>query len=319
MSDPTPEQLLGHLLGALDDDEHQSLDARLEQDDDACRELAAWRRRLAPLEAMRPDFEPRPGLARRTCRLVAAYATSTVNSQLAAAKPRMSPHPMPPSRTTHVGWFDMAVGAVLLMAAVALVLPAIESSRFQARLASCQNGLRQFGLALTQYSNHQRSELTQLASRERLTSAGLAATSLIKNIYSADSRHAVCPDAWLATQGILGNTRHVETQLASIQLPATDSPDMLLGATDNRSQDWSGAWRNGTTDGWRSPPSPANMPLLADAPSADVPGQTLASHGGRGRNVLYADGRTDFLPLAASRDMTASTEISAPIIFVGGR
>lgn len=301
MSDPTPEQLLGHLLGALDDDEHQSLDARLEHDQELCWELAAWRRRLSPLEAMRPDFEPRPGLARRTCRLVAAYAASTANS--ATANFRMSPHPVPPSRTAHVGWFDMAVGAVLLLATVALVVPAIESSRFQTRLISCQNGLRQFGLALAQYSNHQRNELAQLANHERLTDAGLVAASLIKDVYSADNRRTVCPDAWLAAQA--------------------------LQTADNRSQDWSGAWRNGTTDGLRSPPSPAAMPLLADAPSADVPGQSLAGHGGLGRNVLYADGRTDFLPRTASRDATdellsrsnasSTLGISAPIIFVGGQ
>jgi prepilin-type processing-associated H-X9-DG protein len=337
MTDPKHQQLLGHLLGALDDDEHQALDARLEQDQELCRELAAWRRRLAPLEAMRPDFEPRPGLAQRTCRLVAAYASSAANSQVAATR-RMSPHPVPPSRAAQVGWFDMAAVAVVLFAAVALVVPAIESSRFQTRLATCQNGLRQFGLALTQYSNHQRSELAQLANNERLTSAGLVAASRIKDVYSTDGRRAVCPDAWLATQGASYEMRRVGTQLASLQLPG-DYPDFrehrgetvvdehgtvplnagTLRAVDNRCEDWPGAWRNGTTDGLRSPPSPAAMPLLADAPSADVPGQNLASHGGRGRNVFYADGRTDFLPRSASRDAPFSAGISAPITIVGGR
>jgi prepilin-type processing-associated H-X9-DG protein len=360
MTDPKHQQLLGHLLGALDNDEHQALDARLEQDPEFCRELTAWRRRLAPLEAVRPDFEPRPGLAQRTCRLVVAYASSAANSGFAAAHRRMSPHPVPPSRVAQVGWFDMAAVAVLLFAAVALVVPAIQNSRFQARLASCQNGLRQFGLALTQYGNYQRSGLAQLANNETLTSAGLVAVSRIKDVYSTDNHRAVCPDAWLATQGTLCETRRVGTRLASLCVPLNGPLDVplramvtgavpirtnpmgvasgevpapissqALRAADNRCEDWSGAWRSGTTDGLRFPPSPADMPLLADAPSADVPGQNLASHGGRGRNVFYADGRTGFLSRSASGDPTdgflsggaasSASTISAPIIFVGAR
>ena len=71
MSEISDQQLLGYLLGALDDEEQEWLDARLERDP-RCREaLTRWRQRLAPLSALRPEFEPPPGLARRTCRLVA--------------------------------------------------------------------------------------------------------------------------------------------------------------------------------------------------------------------------------------------------------
>ena len=83
MSDLDHQQLLGHLLGALDDEEQEWLDARLERDPRCREELTRWRRRLAPLAALRPDFEPPPGLAERTCRLVAAWGPVR-----AAAAPR---------------------------------------------------------------------------------------------------------------------------------------------------------------------------------------------------------------------------------------
>ena len=62
-SDPLHQQLLGHLLGALDDDEQEWVESRLERDEEYRRQWMEWRRRLAPLLAMRPDCEPPPGLA----------------------------------------------------------------------------------------------------------------------------------------------------------------------------------------------------------------------------------------------------------------
>ena len=72
-SDPLHQQLLGHLLGALDDDEQEWVESRLERDEEYRRQWMEWRRRLAPLLAMRPDCEPPPGLAEQTCRFVAAW------------------------------------------------------------------------------------------------------------------------------------------------------------------------------------------------------------------------------------------------------
>lgn len=312
MIDPIHQQLLGHLLGALDDDEHESLDARLEHDQELCRDLAAWRRQLQPLESRRPEFDPPPGLAQRTCRLVAAYA-SLVDDAKQVDKPRMTPLPMPPAHVPHLRWFDMAVVAFFLLAGVALVFPAILSSRFQNQVASCKNNLRQFGLALTQYGDYQRTGVTHLAKNERLTTAGIAATTLVNNVYAADNRRTVLPNAWLAAQAPPSDKQTAVADGDNLVLSHRQTP------TDNQFDHWSGAWRNGATNDLRSPASPAALPLLADAPSADVPGQVALGHGGRGRNVFYADGHADFLPNPTSLDTTASAEISAPIVFVSGR
>jgi prepilin-type processing-associated H-X9-DG protein len=69
------------------------------------------------------------------------------------------------------------------------------------------------------------------------------------------------------------------------------------------------------------------QPLLADAPSAPLPGQAFPSHGGQGRNVLFEDGHIRFLPVASDdtadeflsrSEDSAARGISAPIIFVSG-
>ena len=318
MSDPLHHQLLGHLLGALDDDEQQGVDARLEHDGECCRELVQWRQRLAPLEALRPEYEPPPGLTERTCRYVAACVAALLDSQQGRLRWRMSPVPVPPSRTEHVGWMDVITISLLLAMAVALLFPAIQGSRFEARVASCQDGLHQFGLALNQYSESQHDFVSRLARHGALTHAGVFAAGCLQDAYPTDSHREVCPQAWLAAQGVLWCPAR---QAACARRVAAAVPESFCDEDD-----WPGMWCDGTMDGWQLPPSPAEMPLLADAPSADLPGQDLASHGGRGRNVLFEDGRVDFLPVtgpANAVDMLLSAGGdsslaygSLPIVFV---
>jgi prepilin-type processing-associated H-X9-DG protein len=325
MIDPLHHQLLGHLLGALDDDEQQYVDARLEQDEEFCRALAQWRQRLAPLEALRPDFEPPPGLADRVCRYVAAQRPVAICTQSSTARPCMSNRPTPPSHVGRFGWLDMATAALLLIVAVAIILPAIDDSRFHARLATCQDGLHQFGQALSHYVYEQDEKLSQFAKNGRLTPAGVSAALSLRNNCVIDSHRDICPSVWLAAQ----NIAEVST-LGAIHLdpnPLQPTGNMLSRAYSYYHRP--GMWRNGMTDGWRTLPVPANTPLLADAPSADLPGYEFTSHGGRGRNFLFEDGHAEFVPSISSQEIShsfsshvdgsRSQKTFAPIVLVSGR
>ncbi len=325
MTDPMQHQLLGHLLGALDDEEQQSVDARLESDPNYCREFIDWRRRLAPLESLRPDFEPPADLARRTCRHVAAYVQQTAVSSEDAKLPRMSQRPLPPLRSSSVGWPDSIVLGLLLVAAVGLILPAIDGSRFQSRLASCQDSLRQFGTAMTQYGRQKGRDLGWLADSGRLTREGAKAVGLLEEGWLTDDRRPLCSDAWLAVQGVVRTSLHGGTRSENMSSPL----DLQRQGGNHLRTDWSGTWRNGTTNGWQTSSLPTNMPLLADVPSADLPGQPSAGHDGRGRNVLYADGRVEFLPVQTPPDEDVvflprgdsyvAADLGTPVVFVGRR
>jgi prepilin-type processing-associated H-X9-DG protein len=316
MTEPIHQQLLGHLLGALDDDEQERLDARLERDNECCREFVRLRRRLARLEAMRPEFDPPPGLAERTCHSVAVYAAAEHEAK-AHMRPRMSPNPVPHSRVNHIRRLDLATAAALVLVLGSLVPPAIDGSRSQARVAVCQDGLRQLGLSFEEYSDMHGEPLSRLAANCNLTGAGLWATRLFEDSIFGDSRSAVCPDAWLAAQGVL--RKPLLRELRSTACQRFETSDY----------DWPGTWRDGMTDGPRLSQSQADSPLLADAPSADLPGQVSESHGGRGRNVLFEDGHIRLLPPAMYSDADdglfsldeplPGADVSAPIILASGR
>ncbi|MCE5268100.1 MAG: hypothetical protein LLG00_09465 [Planctomycetaceae bacterium] len=302
MTDSMHQQLLGHLLGALDDDEQRWLEGRLEGDEERRRELVRWRRRLAPLDAMRPDFEPPPGLAERTCRMVEAFGPPPLRSKPVGVG--MTPEFTSVGQAARVGWADMATVGAVLMFALFLVLPAIDGSRFHARLAACQNSLRQFGAALSEYGDSHGDALTKLARSGRLTGVGVLAASRIRRQLAPEAAEQAVPEAWLVSQtDAMGSPRR------------PDSPSYASGAVEV-SQDWSGTWRDGTPDGIGDPP--IAQALLADAPSVVLPGQTVEYHGGQGRNLLFSDGRVEFVS-GKTHTGTLGLGGSAPIIFVNSR
>ena len=332
MTDPIHQQLIGHLLGALDDDEQEWVESRLEHDEEYRRHWMAWRRRLAPLLAMRPDFDTPPGLAEQTCRFVGECAP--VPRRVEQRQRTMSPDLAVSGCAARVGWLDVATVAVILLVAAILVPPAIHSSRFHSRLASCQEKLRQVGLALAQYGYDHGNPISQLADNERLTDAGQFAAELLDDGLAPDDGRAVCPDAWLAAQGALRWSHHAGSWLAGVQNPAAEASEagpplprglpFEIAGVSNR--DWPGTWRNGMIDGPTDPP-PAAVALLADAPSADLPGQAIDCHDGQGRNMFFEAGHVDFLPTSASLnpagifltgdDSPATPHVSVPITFVG--
>jgi len=281
MTDPLHHQTLGHLLGALDDDEQQNADSRLARDEPFRRQWLWWRYRLARLESLRPDFDPPPGLAERTCRFVARFAGISLDSP-PAMKRKMTPVTMPPAHVPRFGWPDAVMVALLLAAALTLIPPAIDHSRAQARLSACQNGLRQLGAALDQYSHEHQNPLDRLAEGGRLTPAGASAVGLLCDAQQCP----LCPDAWLAVQGVLHGLTH--------SVAISNEPP--------------GIWPARTSDDQQPIDLPTKEPLLADAPGDDLPTWFLP-HGGRGRNGLFEDGRVDLLPRSPSNS-------SVPIVFV---
>lgn len=162
MTNRKREQLLGYLLGALEDAERDQIDEQLEVDCSLREQLADVEGLLEPLAPARRPHVPPAGLAARTCRLVdlfsgipgevpaeAPLAATVVEARQPRQRARhMSAASTPPSSAVSWSWVDLAAVVSVVLALTAVVLPAIQRSRMNTRLVACQENLRDFGQGL---------------------------------------------------------------------------------------------------------------------------------------------------------------------------
>jgi hypothetical protein len=293
------QQLLGYLLGALDDAEQDAMEEELQRDSQLREQLVMLRQRLEPLRDMRgEDDDPPAGLARRTCELVVAYA-ATHSEQSPAMLP---PPPLVPGGASPVAppvgpwgagrpwtWPDLTVVAGIVLAALAVIFPAIQSSRFRAQLFTCQDHLRQLGQSLTQYSVRHRGVFPQVPQQGTLAAAGVYAPVLLGDGFLDDKRWVLCPSSPLAADSqfrvpSLDELRSAQgAELARLRAVMGGSYGYSLGYTED------GRYRPTRNLGR------AHFALMADAPSHSLPGYQSLNHGGRGQNVLFEDGHVTFL------------------------
>lgn len=297
------QQLLGYLLGALDDGEQEAMEEDLQRDLQLREQLVMLRRRLEPLrQAYGEEDDPPAGLAQRTCAFVTAYAAT--HDEPSVAVPAALLVESAPLAASPVGlwgtgrqwsWPDLTVVAGIVLAALAIVFPAIQSSRFQSRLLACQDNLRQLGQSLTEYSLRHRGFFPQVPQQGTLAAAGIYAPVLLGNGFLDDKRWLVCPGSKLADdqQFRVPSLEELQTttgpELAQLRSVMGGSYGYSLGYTE------AGQYRP-TRNLGRS-----HFALMADAPSSSLPGYQSLNHGGRGQNVLFEDGHVTFLttPTAA--------------------
>ncbi|MHC4177240.1 MAG: hypothetical protein ACYSWU_07025 [Planctomycetota bacterium] len=286
MSDPLQEQLLGHLLGALEESEQEQIAARLQGDAALRLELARVRGRLESLESGRRVFTPPPGLAERTCRAVASHADSSA----AARRRPMSPADAAPGSGARFSWVDVAVAAAILAAVSLLTVPAIQSSRFNAQLVGCQDNLWQLAVGMKQYSQQHDGYFPSIPTRGELSGAVVCAPMLVSGGFVTDSRWFICPGSSLAgRKGFrISSLEELQTtswkKLSGLPRRMVGSYGYPLGYTED------GVY-HGTRDLGR-----AYFALVADIPGSDPSnGRQSLNHGGLGQNVLFECGGVRFV------------------------
>jgi hypothetical protein len=302
MSDSVREQLLGHLLGALDSDEQAEIETQLGSDPECRKELALLRRQLAPLVAAKQDFEPPAGLAERTCRFVAEHRAAPT-----PAKGRLRPEVAPPSWVSRLSWLDLAMASTVLIAAGLLIFPAVQNSRFRAHLVACQDNLRELGTALNQYSHNHNGYFPAVPSQGKLAAAGIYAPVLAQNGLLTEVNRVVCPESTLAgqmngfrvpTYGELQSTS--AAKVADFRSTMGGSYGYNLGYTRN------GEYQP-TKNLYRD-----NFAIMSDAPNMNAANFQSTNHGGRGQNVLFENGSVQFVtttkPLGSQDDIFTNDE-----------
>jgi hypothetical protein len=285
MTDRVRQQVLDYLLGALDDSEMEAVAARLESDP-VYRQALHWARGcVIRLDGTRCKVSPPPGLAERTCE----FLFDPARRLRAAFRPRsMTPVNPVPHSGRRVSWADVGVAAAIFLVAGLLVLPAINGTRFQARVTVCQDNLRQVGQALTEYSHKNHDVFPVVPPQGNLAAAGIYAPILTQEGYLAEPQRVLCPDSAQAEQEgfrvpSLEELRSaVGQRLSQIQRKMGGSYGYCLGYFDH------GVYR---------PTRNLNrnyFAIMADAPSADRPDHQSDNHGGLGQNVLFEDAHVEF-------------------------
>jgi anti-sigma-K factor RskA len=282
-------ELLGYLLDALEKDEHERVDGQLRTDHQLRGEMELLRTGLTPLDADAGHLEPPPGLARRTVDYVFSRAwQSAAPAAGAAAVGRALPtwtEPAAPTRRWRM--VDLSVAAGIVVAAFAVVLPAISQSRANAQRIACAGNMSNTYKALASYADKNQHTLpVAMASTGFEGKAGIYGPRITESGHLTDHSDIVCPDSELAEEDF-------EVPSTARLRAATGAELARLVATMGGSYAFAvGYWdESGRYRPLKLRPG-ERFPLMADLPDAN--GKPMGHHG-YGRNVLFSDGSVKYI------------------------
>jgi hypothetical protein len=240
---------------------------------------------MVRLGGTRRGAAPPPRLAERTCE----FLFDPGRRLHAAFRPRpTTPSPATPHSGSRLNRADLCVAAVIFLVAGLLVLPAVHGMRFQARVTTCQNNLRQVGEALADYSHKNHDQFPAVPAQGNLAAAGIYAPILAGDGYLTESETVLCPDSPQAEEKDFRVPSLDELQsavgqrLSQIQHKMGGSYGYCLGYFDH---------------GVYQPTRNLNREyfgIMADAPSDNRPKHQSDNHDGLGQNVLFEDGHVRF-------------------------
>jgi hypothetical protein len=296
-------QILGYLLGGLDDDEIERLKQQLSKNRQLEQELERIREAVDPLTEDQALHLPPEGLAAETCEHVALRrATGDAAGKppsLAGAIPLEQPTGSQNSRWNFV---DIAVVAGILAAMALLLIPLVNQSRFQAQKTACQDNLAELGRAFQAYGKNNHGIIPQITGPRQLAVAGIYAPRLLEAGLISNPRVVLCTGSEL---GQSETPLNIPTYGQLVKMAAEDKSQLEkllpriggsyayhLGYREGGNYRTVSLHRQGKT----------TTILLADSPSADYRGTQSGNHAGQGQNALYADGHTRFLTSCRNPD-----------------
>lgn len=284
------ENLVGYLLNALDPDSHQQVETFLRGHPEAQRRLDALKQALAPLEADKEEVVPPAGLAFRAIAQAAEYR----------CRPLAEPPPAPELRGLgpERRWWRRAD---LLVAASILILVGFLGTQGVVRLreshaeAACQNNLRNFHLALANYSEQNNGQLPMVPADPPYNRPGFSLVALREQGSLGDRPQisSRCP-----ANGAQHLPEHTFAQLEAMTPEEREQALISLSGCYAYSLGYRGPF--GEVCGLRREVGEMGlnaeaMPIMADCPTVLPDGSRgpSANHRG-GQNVLHVGGNVRF-------------------------
>jgi hypothetical protein len=192
--------------------------------------------------------------------------------------------PAGPASGDRFRWIDVAAAAGILAAASLLVVPAIQSSRFNAQLLACQDNLRQVGVGMIDYSQYHDGYFPSLTLRDKLRAAAICAPLLIREGFVTERRRFICP----ASPG--EDQSGLRSSIGDWQTASREGIEGLRRWIGESYAFHLGFIRGGVCYGTRNL-GRAYFALGSDVPDTDPSnGRQSLNHGGFGQNVLLESG-----------------------------
>lgn len=291
------EQLVGHLLGALEPSESKQVETALadpQRGPELHRELECLRRAVAPLARDRGALSPPSGLAARTLARVAAERTAghPAREPEAAARRLPTPHDRDTLPRRSRAWIDRAIVAATALAACVLVAPLLLDSIAQARARRAERNLMRTSGALQGYAESHRVFPTPPDSGP-LSRAGLYAPTLVSDMrLVADDGTLVCPDSSLARSGTF-RVPTLDEVRAAVGTPGFDELVRAMGGDYGYTLGHRDAGGTLRANGNRRR---RHHPIMADAP--DDGSERSSNHPDGTHHVLFEDGHVERIPAA---------------------
>ena len=274
------ENIIGYLLGALDDDEMARFEAELEADSDLQLLVQDAARSLQVL-GDDTALEPPPGLLEATTTRIREF----VPSQMAVRR-----EPVGDSGSWSL--FDMIVAASVLFVGCMLFVPAIQGSRIHAQIAGCQDNLRDIGRALIQFSeNDERHAFPGIPNDRRTGIAGIYATKLREAGFLTEEHNFYCPSY---------SRQDLCMEESIFQIPSLEDFSKVHGPALARLQASAGGtygyilgfFKDGSVQAVRNEDR-HHYAICADQPSCEAqPNHQPLTH----RNVLFETGAVRLFP-----------------------
>jgi len=288
------DQLVRYLLGELNIQEQEQLEAELRDSPELQRELAYLQSCLSVGggdDVERPRATDAPtGLAERTLDRICGDGPCDEFPRSAAA---VAAAYDPPAGSPSWSLADLTVAGGVFLAMSMLFLPALRQSRDAARRTGCADNLRQFGVMLEGYSD-QHGRFFPMVARNQ--NAGIFAVYLLEEEYAGPdelARLLLCRSSPLA-EDVAENRLFIRVP-TMCELAAASCKERCMW---KRLMGGSYAYRMGYYDGDRycaiRNERSCRKAILADAPSGGLNSSKCTNHGGCGMNVLYEDGCVRF-------------------------
>ena len=288
MKDPSQEDLLGYVLGALDAEQHQELQQLIDQDPQLDERLLEIKAQLVPLEMLDDDNEGmRPGMARRTCELVANYS---VQPKSVAASSAFSDPIGHRSLSRSSSWMmkDFLVAAACVGIMASLLFPVLTYTKQQANIVDCGNNLRSIGMALASFSENNNGRFVEIPSEGPFSFAGIVAPTL-------KEAHVIDDDNWFTCKGVKRDQPFMIPSTDQIRRCSTgDQGDYFRKIS---SGDYGYSFGHMEGDKYVSPCNMGRSYVIiaADKPSTRSIDGPSENHGCRGQNCLFEDFHVRFV------------------------